>query len=87
MFKIGNLDAGTEARTGELKTVHGVVKTPFFMPVATKLTVKHVTPMELEEMGVQSIISNAYNDSNFSIVVNLWNICSSWNKCFFHCYC
>jgi queuine tRNA-ribosyltransferase len=58
MFKIKNTDGA--ARAGELSTAHGKVKTPFFMPVATKLTVKHVTPMELEEMGVQSIISNAY---------------------------
>ncbi len=61
MFKIRNTEGN--ARTGELETSHGKVKTPFFMPVATKLTVKHVTPMELEEMGVQSIISNAYISS------------------------
>jgi queuine tRNA-ribosyltransferase len=60
MFRIKNADGGTGARTGELKTAHGVAKTPFFMPVATKLTVKHVTPMELEGMGCQSVITNAY---------------------------
>jgi queuine tRNA-ribosyltransferase len=63
MFKIKNTDSETEARTGELKTAHGIAKTPFFMPVATKLTVKHVTPMELEEMDTQAIITNAYIDS------------------------
>ena len=60
MFKIKNQDSATEARTGELRTAHGTVKTPFFMPVATKLTIKHITPMELEEMGGQAVISNAY---------------------------
>jgi len=61
MFKI--LNTAGAARAGVLETAHGKVKTPFFMPVATKLTVKHVTPMELEEMGAQSIISNAYIQS------------------------
>ncbi|MBN1544961.1 tRNA guanosine(34) transglycosylase Tgt [Candidatus Woesearchaeota archaeon] len=60
MFTIKNTDSGTEARTGELKTAHGAAKTPFFMPVATKLTIKHVTPMELEQMGGQAVITNAY---------------------------
>ncbi|MBW2967588.1 tRNA guanosine(34) transglycosylase Tgt, partial [Candidatus Woesearchaeota archaeon] len=58
MFRISNTEG--KARTGVLKTAHGDVNTPFFMPVATKLTVKHMTPHELEEMGVQSMISNAY---------------------------
>lgn len=60
MFRINSTDNKTRARTGQLKTSHGTVKTPFFMPVATKLTVKHVTPMELEEMGCQSVITNSY---------------------------
>jgi queuine tRNA-ribosyltransferase len=63
MFQIKNTDNSTEARTGELKTAHGIVKTPFFMPVATKLTVKHITPMEVEQMGGQALISNAYISS------------------------
>ncbi|MFC1741438.1 tRNA guanosine(34) transglycosylase Tgt [Nanoarchaeota archaeon] len=63
MFKIKNTDPGSDARTGELTTAHGVVKTPFFMPVATKLTVKHVSPMEVEEMGGQAMISNVYVSS------------------------
>ncbi|MBU2561836.1 MAG: tRNA guanosine(34) transglycosylase Tgt [Nanoarchaeota archaeon] len=60
MFNIKNTDPSTQARTGELKTAHGTAKTPFFMPVATKLTIKHVTPMELEQMGGQAVITNAY---------------------------
>ncbi|MBW2971806.1 tRNA guanosine(34) transglycosylase Tgt [Candidatus Woesearchaeota archaeon] len=60
MFKIKTADSKTGARAGELKTAHGTVKTPFFMPVATKLTIKHVTPMELEQMGGEALITNAY---------------------------
>ncbi|NQU79405.1 tRNA guanosine(34) transglycosylase Tgt [Candidatus Woesearchaeota archaeon] len=61
MFKIQNTEGG--ARTGVLRTSHGNIKTPFFMPVATKLTTKQITPMELHDMGVRSIISNAYVSS------------------------
>lgn len=48
------------ARTGELKTAHGKLKTPFFMPVATKASVKTITSEELKKMDVQCIISNAF---------------------------
>ncbi len=61
MFKIQQTEPTEgKARTGILETAHAKVETPFFMPVATKLTVKHVSPMEIIEMGGQSIISNAY---------------------------
>ncbi len=48
-----------KARAGKLKTAHGVVETPFLMPVATKATVKNVSPMELKEIGAEAIISNS----------------------------
>lgn len=49
-----------KARCGQLKTKHGIVDTPAFMPVATKASVKHMTPEELEHFGTQAIISNAF---------------------------
>lgn len=58
MFKI--LKENEEARTGALKTAHGTLKTPFFMPVATKANVKNLSPEELEKMGTECIISNAF---------------------------
>jgi queuine tRNA-ribosyltransferase len=57
MFKIITKDK--EARAGILKTRHGKVQTPFFMPVATKTAVKFLDPRDLEEIGIQAIISNA----------------------------
>ncbi len=47
------------ARTGVLKVGKRKAETPFFMPVATKGTVKFMSPMDLKEAGVQAIISNA----------------------------
>lgn len=58
MFKI--LKENEEARTGYLKTAHGRLKTPFFMPVGTKANVKNLSPEELEQMGTECIISNAF---------------------------
>jgi queuine tRNA-ribosyltransferase len=48
------------ARTCELKTAHGTLKTPFFMPVATKANVKTLTPDELKKIGIECVISNAF---------------------------
>ena len=47
------------ARAGVLKTAHGSVETPFLMPVATKGTVKYITPTMLDALGNKAIISNA----------------------------
>ncbi|MFC1728372.1 tRNA guanosine(34) transglycosylase Tgt [Nanoarchaeota archaeon] len=47
-----------KARVGKLKTAHGVVETPFLMPVATKATAKFVSPLELADMA-DSIICNS----------------------------
>lgn len=49
------------ARSGELKTKHGVIKTPFFMPVATQGTVKHITAGEMEKLGAEILLSNTYH--------------------------
>lgn len=49
------------ARCGLLKTLHGEIKTPVFMPVGTQATVKAVTPENLESLGAQIILGNTYH--------------------------
>ena len=49
------------ARAGVLRTAHGEVKTPAFMPVGTKGTVKSLDPDELRTVGSQIILGNAYH--------------------------
>jgi queuine tRNA-ribosyltransferase len=49
------------ARAGEIKTPHGLIRTPAFMPVGTQATVKAMTPEELEEIGIDIILSNTYH--------------------------
>lgn len=49
------------ARTGVLRTPHGPVPTPAFMPVGTAATVKGITPVELRGLGVSMVLSNAWH--------------------------
>ncbi len=48
------------ARTGLLATRHGKIKTPFFMPVATKGALKHIAFHELKKLKTRAVISNAF---------------------------
>lgn len=61
MFQIEKTSKKSKARTGELKTTHGVIKTPFFMPIATKGAVKTIDAGDLERLGAQIILSNTYH--------------------------
>ncbi|MGE0792647.1 MAG: tRNA guanosine(34) transglycosylase Tgt [Candidatus Woesearchaeota archaeon] len=58
MFEITHKD-GT-ARVGILETEHGKVETPFFMPVASRGTVKSLDSKEITDLNFQSIISNSF---------------------------
>ncbi|HYN14806.1 MAG TPA: tRNA guanosine(34) transglycosylase Tgt [Terriglobales bacterium] len=49
------------ARAGWLRTAHGDVATPVFMPVGTLATVKGVTQETLEELGVEILLANTYH--------------------------
>jgi queuine tRNA-ribosyltransferase len=48
-------------RAGELVTPHGTVPTPVFLPVASRGSVKTLTPEELKSIGIQMILSNTYH--------------------------
>jgi queuine tRNA-ribosyltransferase len=49
------------ARAGVLRTRHGDVSTPVFMPVGTKATVKTLVPDELRSLGAQIVLGNSYH--------------------------
>jgi queuine tRNA-ribosyltransferase len=49
------------ARAGVLRTPHGDVPTPAFMPVGTKATVKTVDPEELRALGTTILLGNTYH--------------------------
>jgi queuine tRNA-ribosyltransferase len=49
------------ARAGLLRTAHGEVETPVFMPVGTKATVKTLHPDEVRDLGAQILLGNTYH--------------------------
>ena len=49
------------ARAGLLRTAHGDVPTPAFMPVGTKATVKGVHPDQLRALGASILLGNTYH--------------------------
>lgn len=55
------LESCGRARRGRLRTRHGAVETPAFMPVGTRATVKGVTPAQLEGTGCQIVLANTYH--------------------------
>ncbi len=59
-FKIIHKDKKTKARTGILIVKNKKIKTPFFMPVATKASVKHLSTEEINEINAKAIISNTF---------------------------
>lgn len=60
-FQLSRKDSTTEARLGTVHTIHGCVQTPAFMPVGTQGTVKTLSPRDLEEIGAEIILANAYH--------------------------
>jgi queuine tRNA-ribosyltransferase len=60
-FELLAVDASSKARRGRLRTAHGVIETPIFMPVGTQGTVKSVAPWELRELPAQIILGNTYH--------------------------
>lgn len=60
-FKILKKDTKSSARAGVITTKSGIVKTPVFMPVGTKATVKAITNEQLYEEGCEIILGNLYH--------------------------
>ncbi|MCY4644827.1 MAG: tRNA guanosine(34) transglycosylase Tgt [Bacteriovoracales bacterium] len=50
-----------KARAGLIKTLHGDIPTPIFMPVGTRGTVKSLWQEELRELGAHIVLANTYH--------------------------
>ena len=59
MFKI--IEEDGDARIGKLKTRHGTIETPFFMPVGTYGSVKTQTSEEIKSLPSNILLSNTYH--------------------------
>ncbi len=60
-FQFRILASDGAARRGEMRTPHGVVETPAFMPVGTQGAVKGMTQRDLRETGAEIILANTYH--------------------------
>ena len=61
MFEVRATDKSTRARSARLKTEHGLIETPAFMPVGTQGSVKAVSSRELGELNTQIVLGNTYH--------------------------
>ena len=60
-FKVEKTLKGALGRSGVITTPHGPIKTPAFIPVGTKATLKSVLPESLSDLGTQAVLANAYH--------------------------
>jgi queuine tRNA-ribosyltransferase len=60
-FAVSTRLAGSPGRTGVLRTPHGEVRTPAFVPVGTAASVKGVLPETMARIGAQALLANAYH--------------------------
>jgi queuine tRNA-ribosyltransferase len=60
-FTIHKKDPSCNARLGTIKTSHGDIRTPVFMPVGTQGTVKSLMPETVRELGAEIILGNTYH--------------------------
>ncbi len=60
-FKIEKKIPGRLGRAGVITTPHGEIKTPAFVTVGTKATVKALTPEMVNSLGAQVVLSNTYH--------------------------
>ena len=62
IFNLDSKDLNSKARAGTIKTDHGLIHTPIFMPVGTSATVKGVHQRDLkQEVNPDVILANTYH--------------------------
>lgn len=60
-FRLIKKDKNCQARAGVIKTPHGEVNTPVFMPVGTQAAVKTLSSEDLNQIGAELILGNTYH--------------------------
>ncbi len=61
LLAIHHRDPGSRARTGVLRLAHGEVRTPAFVPLATKGVVKGIEPHEVAALGYDMVLGNTFH--------------------------
>lgn len=60
-FELVHVDKNSKARAGVIKTPHGDIPTPVFMPVGTHGAIKALPPNFLQDLDTKIILSNTYH--------------------------
>ena len=60
-FSVRQTDLGGQARLGTITTVHGKIEAPAFIPVGSLGAVKGIDTCDLQALGFQLILNNAYH--------------------------
>ncbi len=60
-FDIIKKSKKSRARVGIIKTPHGEIHTPAFIPVATQATIKGITEEQLKAIGIEVVLANTYH--------------------------
>lgn len=58
LFEMNSEEFG---RRGHIRTEHGVLETPFFMPDATRAAVRGIEPSTLASVGIEAVVVNTYH--------------------------
>jgi len=61
VFALRTRDPASRARTGTLKLTHGEVRTPAFVPLATKAVVKTLEVREAADLGYDMVLGNTFH--------------------------
>jgi queuine tRNA-ribosyltransferase len=60
-FEVLGKDKKTHARRGKIFTPHGIIETPAFSPVATRASVRTLSPEDLKKTNSQVVLANTYH--------------------------
>jgi queuine tRNA-ribosyltransferase len=61
VFAIRTRSPDCRARTGTLSLAHGQVRTPAFVPLATRGAVKTLEPRDVESLGYEMVLGNTFH--------------------------
>jgi len=61
MFNLKKQSKVSLARRGEISVTHGVLQSPFFMPIATKGAVRALSVEDVSGIGAQIVLANTYH--------------------------
>src|SRR3954447_16370240 len=60
-LQILHRDCGSQAPAGGPRPAHGDIRTPAFVPLATKATIKTLEPREVSALGYDMVLGNTFH--------------------------